>query len=537
MLSFVKLCLLFLSMAGYLMFLTNRCRLQVEFAPALFCAGTSSLLFAAGILNFLPHMALAIYAGGFLLLACALKNRQFLPRRSLLLLAVFFLVLLYFAAVMEGAHYTSYDNFSHWATVVKAMLKADRIPNFEDFMIRFQSYPLGSSLFLYYIGKTAGTADCCLLWAQLLMLVSFLFSLAAFIQKKNWPMAFLLGLFYIWALTADNSIYELRVDTLLPLAALAAVAVITYYKEEPRKAACCTMVFSILLLMIKNSGAFFYAACLCFLIHHAWADIKRHKLFYCGTCLCAPLFALFLWKRHVALVFSDGMATKHAMSLAHYGEEVSKKSAEDLAQIGWKVIRRLVSLEHVEMKMMLLITILILLILTMPWGKKQGKRILLVLAVSWGCLAAYAACVYAMYIFSMPLAEAHHLASYDRYMLTVIIFIYGFTVISVLDAVPIPGRAACVAAAAIAFLSGWAAWQNSSRLLTLCQKPDYEGTKRHGLQSMMQRDGLEPGGSCFLCCNGSMMTQDIYFTCPGTNFGRRTSWSCRKKISQKKRAR
>ena len=58
--------LFLLSMTGYLLYMTQRYQIRMEFAPALFCAWISNLLFAAGILNILPHAVWLLFAGGFL---------------------------------------------------------------------------------------------------------------------------------------------------------------------------------------------------------------------------------------------------------------------------------------------------------------------------------------------------------------------------------------------------------------------------------------------------------------------------------------
>ena len=52
-----------------------------------------------------------------------------------------------------------YDNFSHWAVVVKNMLITHRFPDAYSAMIDFKSYPLGSSSFLYYFCSVVGSEE------------------------------------------------------------------------------------------------------------------------------------------------------------------------------------------------------------------------------------------------------------------------------------------------------------------------------------------------------------------------------------------
>ncbi len=499
-LIFAKSALLIISMTGYFLFFTQRFHIRMEFAPALLCAWTSNVLFAGGLLNILPHAAAAVFAGGCVLLGLSFQYKYRFTRRDRLLYGGFLLVLLYFSAILRNAHFTSYDNFSHWAAVVKDMLLADRMPNFEDFIIRFQSYPLGSSLFIYYICKIAGHRDACFLWAQLFMLLSFLFCLAVFVRRRNWYVFFLPVLFSIWALTADNNIYELRVDTLLPLAGTAAYAVIYYYRREPKKAVCCSAGLFALLINIKNSGLFFYAAGVACLAVYAWDYIRQHRRLFVSACLIFPFAVLFLWKRHVALVFSHGMETKHAMSLAHYGQELMKKKPEHMLQIAGKMLRRFTSFEKPEVYMLLVVMLLAVLLLA---AGQPLRRVCSLVAAGCVCLAVYIVFMYAMYIVSMPLEESLRLASYDRYVLSVLIYIYGNAIIYVTESMCAVEKHAVRLFGISVLFAACPVWLCCQQLPALVQPPDFKASKRYALQKMIKRDGIEEGSSCFLYCHKS----------------------------------
>lgn len=525
----LRLCLLIVSMTGYILFFTQKYRIRIEFAPALFCAWTSNLLFAAGIWNILPQMVWLLYAGGFLLLALSWKYNFRFDRRSLLLYGSFLCLAAFFFQVLKRAHFTGYDNFSHWATVVKDMLLENRMPNFEDPVIRFQSYPLGSSLFLYGICRMIGTAEGCMLWAQLLMQISFLFCTMVLARKKNWYLLPVLILFGMWALSVNNSIYELRVDTLLPLAGIAAFTVIFHHKKEPEKALSHSVGILMLLINIKNSGVFFYAACILFFVACTGKYFRQHKLRVCCAGLAAPLLMMYLWKRHVAFAFSDGMASKHSMDLAHFGEMAAKKTKDDMIGIGLDILRRFTELEHIEVKLMLLLTVflLVMAVLLYPYG--QMKKMFRLLAADWGCLAAYTVSLYAMYVFSMPMGESARLASYDRYVLSVLIFLYGVTAVVVLDTVGIAvreltgadiarlqmpenartpvtcifGKIQILPAAVLILFAAALAWQVRERLQLLYQQPAFAGTKRSHLQELIRKDGIKEGDSCVIYCHAS----------------------------------
>lgn len=512
----LRFSLILFSMTGYLLFFHQKYQIRIEFAPALFCAWTSNLLFLAGLLNVLPHMVWLLWAGGVFLLIWSWKEKYRLNRRSLLFYGIFLCVIVFFFCILQGAHITKYDNFSHWATVVKDMLRENRMPNFEDAVIRFQSYPLGSSLFIYGICLVTGSADGCMLWAQLLMQISFLSCLAVFIQKKNWNIAFVFVFYSIWALSVNNSIYELRVDTLLPLAGVASFAMIYEEKHNSQKALYHASGIWILLINIKNSGIFFYAVCLFFYAVYYNKELKRRKLCFLCTGLFAPLFTMFLWKRHVAFAFSDGMSSKHSMNLAHFEEMAAKKTADDVIGIGVQILKRFLNPDNLEVKMMLILTVFLLMMATLLRGQKMMKTIVVLLASSWGCLAVYTISLFAMYVFSMPMGESARLASYDRYVLSVLIFIFGIAVVVITDVARVLAQIQAnqmhhssgmyqvrMLVMAAALFSAVLVWQVRKRLPLLYQAPDFDGTKRSLLQELIQRDGLEEGDSCFIYCNGS----------------------------------
>lgn len=497
MLVLIRFCLLIGSITGYLWLIVQKLQIRLEFAPALVCAWVSNLLFMAGILNFMPEMAGILFLGGYIsFLYCMSAGRSrikqtVLQKRNLILYAVFLIALLYFAVLIRGVRFTHYDDFSHWALVVRDMLLKNRMPNFEDEVIGFQSYPLGSGLLIYYVCRIIGSADSCLIWAQMLMLVSFLFCMAAFVKKNNWYGGVLIALFSIWSLTANNGIYNLLVDTLLPITGIAAFSILYAYRDSLRKAAYGSLGLLILLVNMKKSGLFFYAVCVLILGVYVYRFHGMGRRHFVSSALI-PLIAVFLWKKHVSLVFLSGLMSKHSMNIKNYAKILSQKSAGDMELIGRKMAERILSLSGMEIKMLLLTTCLILLV---SLDKDLIYKALLRIAANWVCAAVYIIFLYAMYIFSMPLTEALNLASYDRYMLTAVTFVYGMTIIYVIEQESLTHRGMI---AMSLLLTAYPAWHGRQRLAELYQRPDYMGTDRYYVQKIMETDRMEMGKSCII---------------------------------------
>lgn len=86
---------------------------------------------------------------------------------------------------VNGKVFSHYDNFSHWALVVKQMLSTNRFPNFEDTVIVYQEYPLGSAAFIYYVAKIVGVAESVWMFAQAYMTLACILPIFIFCKKKT----------------------------------------------------------------------------------------------------------------------------------------------------------------------------------------------------------------------------------------------------------------------------------------------------------------------------------------------------------------
>lgn len=457
-----------------------------------------------------------------MLLALSIRYKYFFTKQDGLKYASFLAIVIYFYILMQGSHFISYDNFSHWATVVKDMLAVNRMPNFEDSIIRFQSYPLGSSLFIYFICKMIGTSDACFLFGQLLMLISFLFCIVAFVKKENIYSALIFLLYSIWALTSNTHIYELRVDTLLPLAGVAAFAFIYFYKEEPPKAVFGSTGMFILLIQIKNSGIFFYAVCAICLAVFVWDYCKKKPAHFFTASLFVPLASLYLWKQHVAFAFSAGMEAKHSMNLGHFKQEAAKKSADDMLAIGKNILKQFTSLKKlgttpgagiVRNQGLIVLVLLAVFFLAMCViclvflrSRQAFHAVVRIIALDVSCLTLYTLSVYAMYLFSMPPSEASRLASFDRYMFSIYIFIYGITVIFILSGIHTLHHIHTQASYMIGIVTSLLfvlPVNFCNQLPTLIQKPEFACSKRNQLQQLLEQEGIQNGDSCFIYSNTS----------------------------------
>ena len=132
-------------------------------------------------------MAIALFTGGFLCLAYSLKTG--IRRRGITAGVVFFIVISAFIfRSVYGVEFTHYDNFSHWALMVKHLMIKKRFPNYSDTIFSHISYPPGASAFIYYFVLISGIKS---EWFQMFVqsvcmagLISGLFCLAETIPGK-----------------------------------------------------------------------------------------------------------------------------------------------------------------------------------------------------------------------------------------------------------------------------------------------------------------------------------------------------------------
>lgn len=235
--SVIKPLLFIISMIGFFELIRivtadkiNRC-----FLPSMTIALQVSILFLAGILNLLPEMTYALYITGFIGLAHAAWKKKGLGfLRDYISVSAFFLVLvmMVLAVYVKGKIFTGYDNFSHWALVVRSMLETNRYPNFLDTVIYFQEYPLGSSTYIYFFAKLVGESESVQMLAQAYMITAAALPLFAFAKRNSFlpaaVMLVLVNLLFLYIIP----VVDLLVDMLLSVTGVCGMTFAALYCRE-----------------------------------------------------------------------------------------------------------------------------------------------------------------------------------------------------------------------------------------------------------------------------------------------------------------
>ncbi len=230
-----------MSFWGYSFLLHRFARIRSWFVPVICMSGTGLILYLGALSDILPQTADLILAGGLAGTACFLVfllcGKICIPRPGLIHLC-FCIGAAVFAGLSLTMKLTHYDNFSHWAVIVKYLLSADRLPGADTAIVASRDYPPGSSLLIYYVCRYAGHSQGIMLLAQNSLILACFYAVFGIVKERR---RFLLysflgmGCAMLSYLNLTIRINNLLVDFLLPLMALASAAVSYRLREGPLK--------------------------------------------------------------------------------------------------------------------------------------------------------------------------------------------------------------------------------------------------------------------------------------------------------------
>ena len=329
------------------------------------------------------------------------------------------------------------DDVSHWALVARHLLRTDAFPDASVKTVFFQSYPLGSAAFIYYVGRTLRNVDGIWLIAQdFLFGVAFLPLLSHIRGNKHWLWLTTSGLFFV-LFGVTRRLETLQVDWLLGFWGIGLMATVTRYSANWKKATLAVLPSLIAVVYLKSSGMFFALLAVLYLAYLAWKENRKLGLVVFLVGAVAVIGAYGLWTLHVKMAFPVGMHTKHAISVSDYVQEASSKDIKLIATVLFKMLLSIAQMEPSK----LLSVFMVLGSLVLFGGVSRIQPNLKKVALKSAKLILYAVCIYVvwnamiflMYVVSMPAEEAERLASYSRYNRTGRILLIGMVAIAAFD--------------------------------------------------------------------------------------------------------
>ena len=196
MIKALMLLVLMLSNLGYWELLRHKTKVDKYFYPSLTIVFQTGILFFAGLVNtLLLATALMQFFGIAVLLYYCIRERK-IPLKEYLEpgYLAFAACIALFALALNGQLFVHYDNFSHWAVIVREMFKSDGFPNYESVGILFQNYPPGSASYIYYFCRFIAPFESIEMLAQSFMIVAMLLPLFSFVRGRKW----LVALFFLF---------------------------------------------------------------------------------------------------------------------------------------------------------------------------------------------------------------------------------------------------------------------------------------------------------------------------------------------------
>jgi hypothetical protein len=132
-------------------------------------------------------------------------------------LAIFLLLALFSFFLTRGLQLSSWDEFSHWGTIVRATFLHDAVGPYNPVDLMFRSYPPSLSLFEYFVTKLGGSwLEGNIFWAYQLIIWSLFTPFLAQLAWRDWGKLFaIIPLVFIAPLAFFNSLNVTLIDPLL----------------------------------------------------------------------------------------------------------------------------------------------------------------------------------------------------------------------------------------------------------------------------------------------------------------------------------
>lgn len=208
--------------AGFSLSYLIRSSLLISLPTALFGITAVLYLFAVSNMLFVGFWVVLAGVATATLVSVALltKDRELVTHLKSLLtpgLAIFFSLALFSFLLTRGMQLSSWDEFSHWGTIVKATFLFDAVGPYNPVELGFRSYPPSLSLFEYFVTKLGGSwLEGNIFWAYQLIIWSLFTPFLAQLTWRRWGQILaVVPLVFIAPLAFFNSLNVTLIDPLL----------------------------------------------------------------------------------------------------------------------------------------------------------------------------------------------------------------------------------------------------------------------------------------------------------------------------------
>ena len=436
MISIARLLLFFVITMGYNAFFRNTVKMNRRLTWVFTFSVITLVLYLGSLLGFMLQTVYVISVLGCLLslyyLWAVWKKKYRFGRLDYIALGMMAYLLL-FGITLWYSPLLHYDNFTHWATIVKFFHINNALPTQQDTIISYYTYPVGSSLFIYFFTTIVGFSEGSMLIGQFFLIASSLYAMFAALRddRRVLMVSMIFASFAVFnTFNIAIRLNNLLVDFLLPALALAAIAGCFAYRNRFWFLSLNTAVILGLLSIVKVSGLFFvalvlvvYVVCIVRLLVRKRARLKALVLLI--MTLLVSFLPFVIWQKHVTDNFPNASSAKHAVSMSELGQVLTGNLSGDPQKIITLFVKSVFTFDSLASNGILIINLIMLIAFVVIGIRLKYKKFVL---LTWGfvdiSIVTYYIGILLMYLTAMPTDEALELAGFERYASSIVIFAF-----------------------------------------------------------------------------------------------------------------
>jgi len=439
LLLFFRILLFFLSLAGYALFLQKQYDIPYGFGICIAASSIISILWICGMFFSITLSIYILYGMGLVLfLQTAIKNSSFLSSLmnwTNLFLAITVLLAIYF---ILGKRFWFIDDFNHWATIARSIFENQALPDANDELIAFISYPPGAALWIsYYLTVVGSSSEDMYLFAQAILILIYLCpSIAGINSNKTTSrkpqliqgiMIYLIILLGAFCFTLGTGFKTLCVDGLLAAAGIGLVCFILNYNGSNKKRVLFSIPLFISVISIKDYGLLFSLwtsfMLIAFLIKKN-QSLKENLIL--GSIPLASIGIIeLLWQNHVSKTFVQIADAPHSLNISRWLSTFQSRSSEEIKIIFDLFIQEIFARGIVIPFLGIMGTLFFCYLLVRQKNPSEtiNTKIIIIFIVS--NYLVFLLSLAFVYLFSMEIEGAIRLESFYRYTHTELCFLFG----------------------------------------------------------------------------------------------------------------
>ncbi|MFD1389023.1 hypothetical protein ACFQ4Z_19830 [Oceanobacillus oncorhynchi subsp. oncorhynchi] len=434
-LTVIRISFLIFSLYGYAVFFEKKLHFHDKVSWVAACTWIIIVLYIMAYFGWLYYSGIGLFIIGCISAIYYLyqKRREGnlgIPKLNTLTLWLTFYFLM-FSLTLLHTSLEHYDNFSHWALIVKFLYTEGSLPTANDAIIGFTSYPMGSSLFVYYATLIGGFDDSIMLIGQFLLLFSCIYALFAVVRDERRVLIITMMFCTIAIFNYFNiaiRMNNLLVDFILPMLTLAGISGIYRMQRNLSQISIFLFLIAASLSLVKSSAMFFVVILIIYYLSRVimmWR-FRKSKLLLLGitliTIICSLLPSI-IWNAHVKNTFPE---SKHEVSVSAYQQIFGNKDFSIIKQITDLFISTITDISTISTQGILLVNLVMFTIfIIIRFGMKRKNSLFRYLLIINIVIIIYYIGIYLMFLFSMPTEEALYLAGFNRYASSIVILALG----------------------------------------------------------------------------------------------------------------